>query len=469
MRKKLRLKDSFKEIIVEGNKIKKVRYFKRENFDLTKKIIIPGFVDSHTHLIYYGLNLFFPDIYDTESMEEAIQKVIDFENKELPFILALNFDESKWKEKKLPTKDELDKISKEKIVVFRRICGHLAVTNEKGIEFFSNFGEVDKNTGIMREEIPLKIFRILDIPEEIFLYSLEKAIEKAISEGVTSVHEMVGKRGFYYFLKLKEKNKLKIRVRYYAGKELLREIERIGIIKGYGDKFFKFCGIKIFTDGSIGSERAAISFYYRNSKKKGEMLISKREFQEILKKCEEKGFQLAIHAIGDRAIKNVLKWSKEIIKKTDLRHRIEHAEMLDLKTAEEFRDMGFTFSIQPNFIKNWQFKGGMYEEKLGEEWIYKMNPLKSLLKLKIRYGFGSDCMPLSPLKGIEGALSHPNSEERLTLFEAIKIYTHQSSFLSFDEKEMGKIKEKYLADLVIIENKKIKKVIIDGKVVHSGF
>jgi len=462
-----KLKDNFKEVIIEKDKIKKIKYFKKEKgINLINRLIIPGFIDSHTHLIHYGLTLFFPDIYNTNSLEEAIQKTADSYSKDLPFILALNFDESKWKEKRLPTKYDLDRISKRKIVIFRRICGHLAVTNTKGIEYFSKFGKIEKNTGIMKEEIPLRIFTILNIPEEIFLYSLEKAIKEAIKKGITCVHEMVGKRGFYYFLKLKEKGKLKLKIRYYAPKDLLNEIEKLGIIKGYGDEFFRFCGIKIFTDGSIGSEKAAISFYYKNSRKKGEMLISKKEFQKILKKCEENGFQLAIHAIGDRAIKSVLKWSKEIIKKTDLRHRIEHAEMIDLKTAEEFKEIGFTLSIQPNFIKNWQFKDGMYEEKLGEKWVYKMNPLKSLIKLKTRFGFGSDCMPLSPLHGIDGAINHPNPEERITLKQAIKIYTQGSSFLSFDEQKTGKIKEGYLADLIVIENKKIKKVIINGKVTY---
>ena len=463
-----KLKDDFKEVLIEGKKIKKVIFLKKEKIEnLENTLILPGFIDSHTHLIHYGLNLFFPDIYNTESLEEAIQKAIDSDNKDLPFILALNFDESKWKKKRLPTKHDLDKISKKKIVVFRRICGHLAVTNTKGVEFFSKFGRIDRDTGVMKEEIPLKIFTILNIPEEIFLYSLEKAIKEAIKKGVTCVHEMVGKKGFYYFLKLKEKNKLKIRVRYYAPKDLLNEIEKIGLLRGYGDEHFKFCGIKVFTDGSIGSEKAAISFSYKNSKKKGEMLISKKEFQGILKKCEENGFQLTIHAIGDRAIKSILKWSKEIINRTELRHRIEHAEMIDPKTAEELKEMGFSLSIQPNFIKNWQSEGGMYEEKLGREWIYKMNPLKSLLKLKIKFGFGSDCMPLSPLHGIEGAINHPNPEERITLQQAIKIYTQGSSFLSFDERKTGRIKEGYSADLIVIKNKKIKKVIINGKVTYS--
>jgi len=463
-----KLKDGFKEILIQKDKIEEVRYFKKEKkIDLNEKIILPGFIDSHTHLIHHGLSLFFPDIYKTDSLEEAIQKVYEFHKKNLPFIIALNFDESKWKEKRLPTKFDLDKISRKKIVVFRRICGHLAVTNTKGIEFFSKFGKIEEDTGTMKEEIPLKIFTLLNIPEDIFLYSLEKGIKEAIKKGITSSHEMVGKKGFYYFLKLKEKGKLKLKIRYYAPKDLFTEIEKIGIIKGYGDEFFRFCGIKIFTDGSIGSEKAAISFYYKNSRKRGEMLISKREYQKILKKCEEKGIQLAIHAIGDRAIKNVLKWSKEIIKKTDLRHRIEHAEMIDLKTAEEFKEMGFTISIQPNFIKNWQFKNGMYEEKLGEKWIYKMNPLKSLIKLKTKFGFGSDCMPLSPLYGIEGAINHPNPEEKITLKEAIKIYTEGSSLLSFDEQKVGKIKKGYLADLIVIENKKIKKVIINGEIVYS--
>ncbi len=461
----MRLEDSFKEIIIKGDKIEKVK-LKKRNFEiknLENKVILPGFIDSHTHLIHEGLTQIFPDLYNTESIEEALSKVKDFEFKEIPFIIALNFDESKWKEKRLPKKKELDKISRDKIVVFRRICGHLAVTNSRGVKYFSAFGDVDKDTGTMIENIPLRLFSILKIPDDLFLLSLEKGINKAIKEGITCVHEMVGKKGFYYFLKLKEKNKLKIRVRYYAPVELLEELKKLGILRGFGDDFFKFCGIKIFTDGSIGSRKAAISFYYKNEKRKGEMLIKKKKFQRILRECENAGFQLAIHAIGNRAIKNILEWSKKIIKKTELRHRIEHAEMIEPHLAEELKEMGFCLSIQPNFILNWQLEKGLYEERLGKNWIYKMNPLKTLMKIGINMGFGSDCMPLSPLKGLKGAMSHPDLEERLDLKEAISLYTKGSAYLSFDENILGDLKKRMKADIVIISKNKIKKVIIDGK------
>ncbi len=460
------LKDNSKEIVIEGKFIKKV-IEKGKIEDKEERLIIPGFIDSHTHLIHEGLSSFFPNLYETSSLEEAIQKVLEFHRKDLPFILALNFDESKWKVKKLPTKEDLDKISKTKPVIFRRICGHLAVTNTKGLEKFKNFKGVEKETGIMREFVPLRIFSLLPIPEEIFLNSLEIAIEKAIRNGITTCHEMIGRKGFYYFLKLKEKNKLKIRIRYYAPYNLIKEIEKIGILRGFGDEYFKFCGIKIFTDGSIGSKKAKLSFNYRDDRKRGEMLISKKEFQKILKICEDKNLQLAIHAIGDRAIKNVINWSKEIIKRTDLRHRIEHAEMIDDKSLDEIKEMGFTLSIQPNFIKNWQFEGGMYEERLGKEWIYKMNPIKTIIEKGIKVGFGSDCMPLSPLYGIEGAISHPSEKERIDFYEALKIYSQGSAFLSYDENNLGEIKENYFADIVILKNKKIEKVIIDGEIKFS--
>ncbi len=460
------LRDNSKEIIIEGKFIKRV--LKRERINSKEeKLIIPGFIDSHTHLIHEGLSSFFPDLYESYSLDEAIQKVLEFKGKDLPFILALNFDESKWKEKKLPTKKDLDKISKDKPVIFRRICGHLAVTNTKGLEKFINFKGVDKNSGIMREFVPLRIFSLLSIPDEIFLNSLEIAIEKAIRNGITTCHEIVGRKGFYYFLKLKEKNKLKIKIRYYAPYNLIKEIEKIGILRGFGDDYFKFCGVKIFADGSIGSKKASISFNYKGERKRGQMLISKKEFQKILKICEDKNFQLAIHAIGDRAIKNVINWSKEVIKKTDLRHRIEHAEMIDEESLEEINKISFTLSIQPNFIKNWQFEGGMYEERLGKEWIYKMNPLKTMIEKGVKIGFGSDCMPFSPLYGIEGALSHPSERERIDFFQALKIYTKGSAFLSFDENKLGEIKENYPADIVILKDKKIEKVIIDGEIKFS--
>jgi hypothetical protein len=274
---------------------------------------------------------------------------------------------------------------------------------------------------------------------------------------------MVGKRGFYYFLKLKEKGKLKIRVRYYLPVNFIKEIDRLGLLKGFGDEKLKFMGIKIFTDGSIGAEKAALTFNYRNSKKRGEMLISEKKFKEILLFCEKRGIQLAIHAIGDRAIKNIYNWGKKVIKKTGLRHRIEHAEMITVEIAEKLKEMGFTLSMQPNFIKNWQLKGGMYEQKLGEKWIYKMNPIGSLIKTGIKIGFGSDCMPLSPLYGVKSLEYHPSEKERIDFSQGIKLYTKGSAYLSFDEEKLGKLHKNYWADFILIEKEKIKEVYIMGK------
>ena len=185
-----------------------------------------------------------------------------------------------------------------------------------------------------------------------------------------------------------------------------------------------------------------------------------------------------IHALGDRAVARVVQSLQAHIPGTNpLRHRVEHVELIDEGSMRIMARKHIHASMQPNFVRRWQNPGGLYEKILGPR--YKgMNRFRSLLFRRVRLLFGSDCMPLGPLYGLQGAISHPSEEERLSTAQALRMYTESGAFATFEEKKKGKLQQGYLADLVVLNRNplerknlaalKIQMVIVGGELVYGS-
>ena len=167
--------------------------------------------------------------------------------------------------------------------------------------------------------------------------------------------------------------------------------------------------------------------------------------------AEEKGIQLAIHAIGNLAIKQVLDSYEQFVHPGNLnRHRIEHAELIDENNMELIRQLGIVVSMQPNFIKLWSQPGGLYEDVLGDRYQTN-NHVGKMKRMGINVAFGSDTMPMSPLKGIEGAVSAPFECQRMSMEEAIACYTKYSAIAGFSFASEGEIRKGKEANLVVLD------------------
>ena len=212
------------------------------------------------------------------------------------------------------------------------------------------------------------------------------------------------------------------------------------------------------------------------------LIYSQEEFEKLVLKAHKAGLQLAVHAIGDRAIDVVLKTFEKVLKeapKVNHRHRIEHASVLNEKLIQQMKRLGVIASVQPHFIVSdfW------VEDRLGKErarWVY---PFKTLLKEGVVVCAGSDCPvePISPLLGVWAAVAkQPNLEEKLTVEEALRLYTVNAAYAAFEEKLRGTIEEGKLADLVVlsedpfeIEPENLKDIrvlmtIVGGQIVYSA-
>jgi predicted amidohydrolase YtcJ len=197
-----------------------------------------------------------------------------------------------------------------------------------------------------------------------------------------------------------------------------------------------------------------------------------------MKSADRDGFQLFIHAIGDRAIAQVLcAYRKMGISENPLRHRVEHLELATRSQMKEMKRMNLLASMQPNFVR-WQGTKGMYEKILGVRRKRMANRIGDLRTLGVPVAFGSDCMPLSPLVGIESACRHPEQSQRISVEEAIRTYTLGSAYASFDEDLKGSLEPGKLADVAILSGSvsrladlrklRVEGTIVGGRIVYMS-
>ena len=493
----------FGEKIIHVGKNSEVKNFigsQTKIIDLDGKTVLPGFTDCHVHLTTFGKKLKELDFRNATSIEEIQEKIKEKAEKTSlgEWIVGYGWDHEKFVEKCLPTRYDLDQATTKHPVVIFRVCGHLCVVNSKALEIcgitnrtFHNFGkQIDRKpengepTGILFEKA-LKIIKgALDKPSfEERVNTCLLACRKAVEAGLTSVHWIIESSEELKAIQfLYRKGKLPLRVYILFSEKMLDHILNLGLTSGFGNSMLKIGGLKLFADGSLGARTAALFKPYEDNQENNGMLIySQTELNELVLKAHKAGLQVAVHAIGDRAVNSVLDAFENALKTdthTQNRHRIEHASVLNEKLIERIKKLNIIVSAQPHFIVSdfW------IKDRLGEErakWTY---PLKSLLEAGIVVCGGSDCPvePISPLLGIWACTAKfLYSRQRLTVDEAIRLYTVNAAYASNEEKIKGTIEEGKLADLTVlsedpfkIEPEKIKDIevamtIVGGKIVYS--
>jgi predicted amidohydrolase YtcJ len=420
-----------------------------KTIDLKGKYVIPGFIDSHTHLMARGVELQRVDLSECRSPDECLEKLR--QGRDHPKIFGCNWDDSVWEKGKKEDLDRfsLDKICRRKPVIMRRVCGHFAIVNTAALgKIGSNWSIVDRKRGYLYEDAALYLNQIFTPSDEMLEKGLEMAMDEALSRGVTSIHEITNVRNFIMFQKLK--SRLRIRVALYIYNEALDPVINTGFISGLGDNYLKFQGIKAFMDGSIGARTAAVSKPYPGTKNRGRLLLNTDQLRKIIQKAETSSLQLIVHSLGDRATAVAVRAFEESgVKVNKLRHRLEHLEIVDDPLLKRIGRLGLIASMQPNFVRRWQLPGGLYERYLGRR--YKtMNPFRKVIEHGIPLVFGSDSMPLDPGLGLYGAIDHPFGAGRLDPAEAFASYTNRPAYATFDEDRKGKIEAGMLADLVVL-------------------
>jgi len=466
--------------------------------DLNGLTVVPGLIDCHVHMLDFGQSLRQLDLRYVGSVKEMQSKLNDYARSQRHgWILGRGWDQDRFDEKRYPNRWDLDAALNDRPVFLTRVCGHIGVVNSKALELaginremsLSN-RQIDRDretgelTGILREESLELVHRVIPklSPEEIEESCL-LACQRAVEAGLTSVNWIVSStEELRAIQKLDQKGQLPIRVYIGFPVELLNHLAGLGLLTGFGSNKVKIGFIKVLADGSLGGHTAALNQPYSDQPDtRGIMLYTQRKLNKIVHDAHRAGLQIAVHAIGDRALGAAIKAFRRVFEKSprnDSRHRIEHCSVLNPTLIKDLSSMGIIASVQPHFIVSdfWVAK------RVGKErarWVY---PFQSLTHERITVAAGSDCPvePIDPLLGIWAAVTRTDSyDENVTAEEALRMYTLNAAYASFEENRKGSIEAGKLADFTVLSEdpcsispEKIKDiavemVIIDGRIVYK--
>lgn len=468
----------------DWNKIRGGQSIKK-TIDAKGKLIVPGFYDSHVHMLGSGRRLSQVALKSAADEAEFGKRLSEF-HKKLPrdrWMLGGEWDHDRALGGKLPTAALLDKYVKDRPVFLRRYDGHMGVINTRALQMAGitektkdPIGGViyrdsaGKPTGLLRDNAMSLVERLIPRPDETEIAeALRAALDEARRNGVTSVQDMDGSDGesrrrlFRLYQALAKENKLSVRVDLRWPLAAWRELADLGVAANFGNDWVRIGGVKGFVDGSLGSSTAKMFEPYVNEpNSRGVFVTPPARLREYILGADKAGLSVAVHAIGDEANATLLDIFSDVSRQNgprDRRFRIEHAQHLRPADYRRFKELGVIPSMQPFHIVD---DGRWAEGRIGGRRCASSYANRSLLEAGAVLAFGSDwsVAPLNPLLGIDAAVNrrtldgkHPGGwypEQKITVEQALTAYTYGSAYAAFQERERGRLRPGYLADFVML-------------------
>ena len=478
--------------------------------NLQGAVMFPGFVDSHLHIIGHGEKLIRLDlsaINSSKKMAEVLRKRVELAEDD-EWIIGEGWNENQLVDRKIFHRDELDEIAPNNPMMLTRVCRHAVLANSKAMELAGVTDETEDPPGgvIVRDSQGKATGYLLDqaqeliknaIPEvskEFIKNALSVSIDDLLSKGVVGGHSedlnYYGgfKRTFDSFLEVIDGKNKKFRADLLVHHEVVEDMYQEGYQYQGGSSFVKVNAVKIFADGALGGRTALLSQPYNDVPETSGVAIHElTELKEIVKKARTFNMPVAIHTIGDLAFEYALEAIEQYPPLAGQRDRLIHAQVLRKDLIERVQHLPVVLDIQPQFVASdfpWVI------ERLGEERMKYAYAWKTLLKNNIPCAGGSDAPieSVNPLLGIHAAVTrrHPDEdhagfypEEKLTAYEAIKLYTIGSAYAIHQEHNRGFIDRGYVADFSIFDRDlitcdpdgileaKVKMTVVDNTIVYA--
>jgi len=444
--------------------------------------LIPGLIDAHGHVLNYGLSLLRVDLIGTSSEQAAVQRVVDFsaENTELDWIQGRGWNQVLWDSNRFPSAASLDAALSDRPVWLSRIDGHAGWANSVAIELAGVTERTEDPAGgqIIRDDDgkPTGVFvdnamalirsRIPPSSTAELRFALNTAMEKLASFGLTSVHDAgVGSRVVQAYKDLLEAGPLPIRVNVMLAATDPYYEQRLA--EGHfrsDDDTLTISSVKIAADGALGSRGAALIEEYSDLPgATGLLLHNPERLEYFMRAAMNAGFQVNTHAIGDNANKIVLDNYQQLIAETgtrDLRHRIEHAQVLRHEDILRFAELGVIASIQATHATS---DKNMAQDRLGEVRIQGAYAWRKLRDAGAVIANGSD-FPVespNPFYGLHASITrqdHSNEptagwfpEERMTIEEAFASFTIDAAYAGHQENLLGTLEPGKKADFILLD------------------
>jgi predicted amidohydrolase YtcJ len=437
--------------------------------DLGGRSLYPAFADCHVHLTDTGLFLGANDLSGVRTSEAYVRRIAVLPRGS--FVLAGNYDESNWSDGGTATAAPLQAYHPDAIAMAVRIDGHSCLLNRAAFAFAALPSDT---SGIERDEAGEPTGRLfLDanwraqakilcaLPARMKREADKRATLLALREGALHLHvQLVG---------------LGPREAYV---EEIAALRRAGPAKWYPkicetdpalakDLGLPYVGGDVFLDGSIGSGTAAVTEPYHDRTGNGTLMRTDAEVEHYFTEAERLGISAGVHAIGDRAIEQCIATWEKVLGGTPSprnRHFIEHFEIARADQIERCARLGIYLSMQPQFDALWGHPGGMYDVRLGAQRARTMNALGSAKRAGATLVGGDDspvCL-LSPLEGMRAAVGHHNPRERLSVADALTMYTYDAARFGHVESRTGRFAEGYAADCVVLEGDPLASDSFDG-------
>jgi predicted amidohydrolase YtcJ len=460
--------------------------------DLTGKTVVPGMIDTHTHFLWTALSLAALDVSganDHAALQAIVRQAVA-ETTPGEVIIGMGFTEYALDTETFsPIIDALDLVAPENPVLLIGVTGHASAVNSRGLELLAYSDEiagvmVDSHgwpNGLLADKANNLAFERLGVyygVDEKAAEMVALAIDKAHSVGLTTIHVLEGG--------VASDNK--------AAEELLAAIPSLPLRFVF---FYQTLDVDralvlglpriggcILLDGDVGPHTAALSEPYVDDLEcYGTLYYTQKEIDAFVLKAHRAGLQVAMHAVGDAAVEQALNAYEAALNaypRNDHRHRIEHCEVIREDQIQRAQRLGLALAIQPPFNHYWPHTE--YYPTLGEERAWKADPVRTLMRPDLLVAGGSDSTvtPLGPLIGVHAAVNHTNPTERVSVQEALELYTINAARIAFQETDRGSLEVGKLGDFVVlaedpfgIDPSRIKDIpiemtVLGGEIVYEG-
>lgn len=446
------------------------------------RVMIPGLIDAHAHVMGIGIGALTLDLSDTNSLAEALDKIRKFaaENEARPWILGRGWNQEKWGLGRFPTAAELDSAVADRPVYLQRVDGHAGWANTLAMKAAGITSATKNPSGgrverIAGSQAPSGVF--VDAAEELMVAAIPaprpnerdlafaEAQKVLHRQGITAAADMgTTIEDWQAFRRAGDNGSLTLRIMAYAGGP-----ENMELIAGarpspwlYDDKL-RLNGIKMYLDGALGSRGAWLKQPYADdSKNTGLPLTAPAQFRNILVRAAQGNFQPAIHAIGDAANAEALNAIGEIAESFpgDRRWRIEHAQIVDPADLPKFAQHGIIASMQPVHQTSDRL---MAEARMGPNRLGGAYAWNTILSLGGKLAFGSDAPVESadPFAGLAAASTRMDAngepfggwrpQDRVTREQALAGFTSQAAYAGFAEGRFGRLLPGERADFVLVD------------------
>jgi predicted amidohydrolase YtcJ len=472
-------------------------------------MVVPGFMDSHTHFLSGGFQLASIDLRDAATPEEFAARLKAYAAKLKPgeWITGGDWDHERWAGAPLPQRSWIDSVTPDNPVFVNRLDGHMALANSAALRLAKvGRGTADvaggtivrdargEPTGVLKDEAMGLVYAIVPSPSpEQSDSALGRAMAWAASKGVTAVasvsapwYEVAALR------RAKSSGTLTTRVAVFVPLNDWRRMADTVRANGVGDDWLRVAGVKGYVDGSLGSTTALFYEPYADEPStRGLMVTPEDSLRSWIGRADSAGLQVVVHAIGERANGVLLDIYDSVAAANgarDRRFRIEHAQHLRRADITRFGRSGVIASMQPFHVID---DGRWAEKRIGAERIKTTYAFRTLLDSKAHLTFGSDwtVAPLDPILGIYAAVTrrtldnkNPGGwtpEEKISVEEALRAYTSENAYGVFAEATRGQLKPGYKADIVLLDRDltairpesldsvRVRQTVVGGKVVFT--